>query len=194
MCSDQARTLADKPLTRMADTLMLTKDQQGAFDELHAAVDRAIDRGRAAICAPATTADRSQQMIDGLWIMWDAAIALRPPLQRFYDTLTDAQKAQLNGSESSGQGSVQACKGQAAAEVPGDRAGRTGGSGKPPAGSQQMLQQQQFADMAKFLALSCPRGSEPTPVSRLSAVAHRMNALLYVVKNMTMQAAVQQPR
>ncbi len=195
MCSDQARTLADKPLTRMTDTLMLTDDQRGAFDELHAAVDRAIDRGRAAICgAPsATAADRSQQMIDGLWITWDAAIALRPPLQKFYDTLSDAQKAQLNGSASAGYGGAQACLGQTAAEAPSDRAGHTVGSAKPPAESPQMLQQQQFAETAKFLALSCPRGSEPTPVSRLSAVAHRMNALLYVVKNMHMQASYGSP-
>ena len=184
MCSDQARQLADRSVTQIAASLAITPAQRDALEQLRGAVGEVIDRGRTATCnvTPATQADRFKQMTDGLWTMWDAAIVLRAPLQRFYASLSDEQKAQLVGSPPVGQGIAKACREQRAVDLPADRTDDTvGASGHTD--DQQVLRER-FAEMAKFLLGVLPRGSEPTPMSRLAAVSDRMNALLYVTMSM----------
>ena len=185
MCSDQARQLADRSVTQIAASLALTPAQRDPLDQLRAAVGEAIDRGRAAICnvTPAAQADRFKQMTDGLWTMWDAAIMLRAPLQRFYDSLSDEQKAKLAATAPVDQGVAKACREQRTPDWPADRTDHTAGASNQPADDQQAMQQR-LPEMAKFLLASCPRGSEPTPMSRLAAVSDRMNALLYVTMSM----------
>jgi LTXXQ motif family protein len=183
MCSDQARELADRPIARLDASLGLTPTQRAALDALRAALGEAIDRGRIAICqaAPASPADRLRPMVKGLWIMWDAALLLRAPLEKFYDKLDDAQKAKLAGA-STDQGVARSCADQGSADWPADRIARMIGASRDKTIDPQSLRQQ-LSEMAKFLATSCPRGSEPTPMSRLEAVSGRMKSLRYVVMN-----------
>jgi hypothetical protein len=186
MCSDQAKELAGKPLARIEETLALTTPaQHAALDQLRAALGQAIDRGTATVCgeAPITQADRFKRMTDGLWTMWDAAILLRAPLQELYDSLTDAQKAKLAAGAATDQGLAQICVDQRSVDWPAARIQRAIGASKAQAVDLETMRVQ-FSDMAKFLATSCLQGTEPTPMSRLTAVSNRMNALLYVVMNM----------
>jgi len=189
MCSSQAQTLADKPIARIADTLELRGDQRATLDELRTALGVAVERGRAALCGSATAPadDRFKPMIDGLWTMWDATILIRTPLEKFYNSLTPAQKAQLTSASPAYAKAVGACTAQRAAEWPADRIQRAmGASQKPTAEQRRSLEalQQRFTELAQFLAASCPQDSDPNPILRLSAAGDRMNALMYAVLNM----------
>jgi FAD/FMN-containing dehydrogenase len=121
-------------------------------------------------------------MLDGLWTMWDATILMRAPLAAFYDSLTPAQQAQLGGAAAD-TSAAGACTDQRNADWPADRIQSAIG-----ASEQQRLElaalRRQASELAKFLAASCPREAETTPLRRLAAVSDRMNALMYVVMNM----------
>jgi len=107
---------------------------------------------------------------------------MRAPLEAFYDSLTPAQKAQLAGGPAD-TNAAGACTEQRTADWPADRIQTA-----IEASEQQRLDlaalRQQASELAKFLATSCPREAEPTPMRRLGAVSDRMNALMYVVMNM----------
>jgi hypothetical protein len=189
MCSNQARELADRPIGRIADTLELRGDQRANLDELRAALGVAVERGRTALCGATTSpaGDRFKPMIDGLWTMWDATILIRTPLEKLYNSLTPAQKAQLASASPPDAKAAGACAAQRTAEWPADRIQRAmGASQKPTAEQRRALEalHQRFTELAQFLATSCPQESDPSPILRLSAAGDRMNALMYAVLNM----------
>jgi hypothetical protein len=188
MCSSKAGELADQLIAHTGALIVPTPEQSAALDELGSALGLAIDRGRAAVCARG--GDPLKRMQDGLWIMWDATLLMRPPLQKFYDTLTDAQKAKLLGEAPASEALARACAGQA------ESAAGSGGivehaflqrAGGADPQQQLMLEtlRQQSAVVIKILATSCPRQTKPTPMDRLEAAGERMNALLYVAMSLS---------
>lgn len=184
MCSDQAKTLAEEPLTRVEQQLSLTPPQQTALAGLRTALGEAVDRGKATVCAQAPSSsqsDRMKRVIDGLWSMWDATVVLNAPLTTFYDSLTDAQKMQLNGASHAGP--IAACTDQRPVSFPGERASRSTRDGKEASEDLQALRERS-TEMAKYLTISCPPTTPATPMARLQAESARMNALLYAVMNM----------
>jgi hypothetical protein len=182
MCSTKASALADQLMARTSELIVPTPDQKVALDELGAALGEAIDRGRAAVCAG--NGDPLKRMEDGLWTMWDATLLMRAPLEKLYDSLTDAQKAKLMGGAAASQALARAC-----ADQPGDRLDQALRERARGADPQQRLMletlRQQSAELIKFLAISCPKETKPTPMDRLEAAGDRMNALLYVVMSMS---------
>jgi hypothetical protein len=175
MCSVKASELADRLIAHTREAIEPNEAQQAALDELGAALRQAIERGRTAVCAG--TGDPLQRMVDGLWTMWDATLLMRPPLEKFYDSLSDAQKAKLAGEASAAAKLARACTEQHPPE------------NMPGAGETQRFMldtlRQHAAELVKLLAGSCPRGTEPTPLDRLDAARERMNTLLYVVVSMS---------
>jgi len=179
MCSLKASELADQLIAHTRDTIAPTDAQQAALDELAGALREAIGRGRALVCSPA--GDPLQRMVDGLWTMWDATLLLRPPLEKFYNSLTEAQQEKLAGQAS--QALRQACAEQTTDWSP-DRLAQALGTGSEQRPALAQLQQHS-AELIKFLAASCPQGSKTTPIDRLEAAGDRMNAMLYVVMSMS---------
>jgi hypothetical protein len=175
MCSVKASDLADRLIAHTREAIEPDETQQAALEELGAALRQAIERGRTAVCAG--TGDPLQRMVDGLWTMWDATLLMRPPLEKFYDSLSDAQRAKLAGEASAAAKLARACAEQHPPE------------NMPGAGGAQRLTldtlRQHSAELVKLLAGSCPRGTEPTPLDRLDAARERMNTLLYVVVSMS---------
>jgi hypothetical protein len=184
MCSTKASELADQLIARTSEIIVPTPDQKAALDELASASGEAIDRGRAAVCAGA--GDPIKRMEDGLWTMWQATYLLRAPLEKFYDSLTQAQKAKLTGGASASQALARVCADQRAADWSGDRLEKAllRGDQQQSRALAEALRQQS-AELIKFLAISCPREAKPTPMDRLQAAGNRMNALLYVVMSMS---------
>lgn len=178
MCSAKASELADGLIAHTRATIEPTDAQEAALDELAGALREAIERGRTAVCAG--TGDPMQRMVDGLWNMWDATLLIRPPLEKFYNSLTDAQKEKLAGR--AGEALKRAC-----AEPHQDASAQRllvqalGGEQRPAV--RQL--QERSAELIKFLAASCPQGSEATPIERLGAAGDRLNALLYAVMSMS---------
>jgi hypothetical protein len=185
MCSTRAGELADQLMARTSEIIVPTPNQNAALDELGSALGEAIDRGRAVVCAG--TGDPLKRMEDGLWTMWDATLLMRAPLEKFFDSLTETQKAKLMGGASAGQALARACADQHAGDWSGDRLARA--LGVEHADQQRRLTletfRQQSSELVKFLAVSCPKEIKPTPMDRLEAAGERMNALLYVVMNMS---------
>jgi hypothetical protein len=182
MCSAKAGELADRLIARTSEIIVPTPDQKVALDELGFALGEAIDRGRAAVCSGA--GDPLKRMEDGLWTMWDATLLMRAPLEKFYGSLTQAQKAKLMGDASASQAMARACADQHADDWSGDRLEQ---ALRPDPQQRLTLEalRQQSSELVKFLAVSCPREIKPTPVDRLKAAGDRMNALLYVVMNVS---------
>jgi hypothetical protein len=185
MCSTKASELADQLIARTSEIIVPTPDQKAALDELASALGEAIDRGRAVACSG--TGDPLQRMEDGLWTMWDATLLMRAPLEKFFDSLTQAQKAKLMDGATAGQALARACADQHADDWSGDRLARA--LGVEHADQQQRLTletlRQQSSEITKFLAVSCPKQIKPTPMDRLEAAGDRMNALLYVAMSMS---------
>ena len=182
MCSTQASELADRLIARTGEIIVPTPTQKSALDALASALGEAIDRGRAAVCAG--TGDPLKRMVDGLWTMWDATLLMRAPLEKFYDSLTQAQKAKLMGNTSAGQALARACADQHAADWPDERLARTLGVDQQRRLTLEALRERS-SELIKFLATSCPQETMPTPMDRLGAAGDRMNALLYVVMSLS---------
>jgi hypothetical protein len=182
MCSTKASDLADRLIARSGEIIVPTPAQQAALDELASALGEAIDRGRAAVCAG--TGDPLKRMVDGLWIMWDATLLLRAPLEKFYDALTPAQKEKLMGGAAASEALARACADQHTADWSGERLAQVLGSGEQQRLTLESLRQRS-SELIKFLAISCPQEIKPTPMDRLEAAGDRMNALLYVVMSMS---------
>ncbi|HEY6256031.1 MAG TPA: hypothetical protein VIY51_09595 [Xanthobacteraceae bacterium] len=182
MCSAKASDLADRLVARTREIIAPTPAQQAALDELSAALRQAIERGRVSVCSG--TGDPLKRMVDGLWTMWDATLLLQDPLEKFYDSLTDAQKAKLAGETSAGQALARVCADQHSGDWSPERLAQALGAGEAQRLTLATLRERS-SELIKFLAGSCPEGSEPTPLDRLQAARNRMNALLYVVMSMS---------
>jgi hypothetical protein len=182
MCSSKASDLADRLIARTSEVIAPTQPQQAALDELASALGEAIERGRAEVCAG--TGDPLKRMVHGLWIMWDATLLLRAPLEKFYDALTPAQREKLMGGAPAAEALARACTDQRAADWSGERLTQVLGTGEQQRLTLETLRERS-SELIKFLAISCPREIKPTPLDRLEAAGDRMNALLYVVMSMS---------
>lgn len=189
ICIARVKDQAMRPLDRIDQAISLTPEQQKALGDLRAAVRTAID-GEAAACRgdlPATQPERLRAMIDGLWAMRYAEFRIRPALEKFYGSLTDAQKAQLD-EEPQTVGSSEAlppttpaaiCSEPVAAEAnPFDQIQR---ALQPTAEQRKSLQMLYGAsmEMAQFLSSTCPNETPATPMARLSAASDRVMSLLH---------------
>jgi hypothetical protein len=178
-----------RPLDRIDETITLTPEQQQGLDALRAAVRAAID-GEAAACRgdlPATQPERLRAMIDGLWAMRYAEFRIRPALETFYGTLTEAQKAQL-AEEPQTVGSSESVPAATPAAVCGEAV--TGNANpfdsmqralRPTDEQRKNLQMLYGASMelAQFLTSTCPAETPSTPMARLDAASDRVMALLH---------------
>jgi hypothetical protein len=195
MCNAEAASLADKPIARVGEILTLTDEQRARLDEVRVAIGLAIERGRAALCGNASQApgEPLKAMREGLWTMWDATILMRAPLERFLNSLTPEQRATLLQA-----GETASTPGACAEPPPAgpDRAAMNerlaqaieAMAGRNPSPDQRAkldALRAQLGELAKFLATSCPQSAELSPIGRLSAAGERMNALMYVVVNLS---------
>jgi hypothetical protein len=192
-CIDSARDRALRPVERIPERIELTAEQRGRFDELRAAVSAAVDR-EASSCRKdlaGSPPERLRAVIDGLWAMRYAEFGIRTSLQSFYDSLTKAQKDDLNGDQTVGSSAV-----TAVTATPAELCGKSVGTGPSPfARLEQALRptpEQQPSvkmlhgaslEMAQFLMTTCPSESPASPTARLDAAGDRVVALLHAAMN-----------
>jgi len=187
MCAEQAKERAGSLLDRVEQTITLTEEQRLRLLDLRTAVIEAFGRGQSACrdTVPATPTDRLRAMMDGLWAMRDADILFRTPLDNFYQSLTDEQKATLGPLDATTGGpraASQICS-QAANDMPIDEIARSVQPTDEQRGSLEMLRGMS-ADLSKYLAGTCPQEAPRTPVGRLDAAGNRVNAMLYAAMNL----------
>jgi hypothetical protein len=98
VCSDDAAQLTDWPIERISEIVQPTAAQRPALEELRAASAKAIDMLKAGCPKdlPSIPTGRLAAMERRLQVMLAAVQTVRPALERFYQSLSDEQKARFN--------------------------------------------------------------------------------------------------
>src|SRR5262249_53493560 len=98
VCSSNASDLTDWPIDRISEIVQPTDAQRSALEELRTASSKAIDTLKAGCPTdlPSTPTGRLAAMESRLQVMLQVMQTVRPPLDRFYQSLTDEQKARFN--------------------------------------------------------------------------------------------------
>jgi hypothetical protein len=98
VCSEQATELTDWPIERIAEIVQPTDAQRPALDDLKAASAKAIEILKSACPKdlPSIPTGRLAALESRLQVMLAAVQTVRPALERFYQSLSDEQKARFN--------------------------------------------------------------------------------------------------
>jgi LTXXQ motif family protein len=183
--AEGASGIADWPISQIEQAVQPTDQQRAALDELKAASAEASKVIRAACPRqlPATPAGRLAVMENRLEAMRNAVDIVRPALDKFYDSLSDEQKARFNAlaapqNDADKSALARACAEQAShvAQWPVDQVER---AVRPTAAQRQSFDDLRAAvtQAADAVKASCPSTLPATPPGRLDAVRQRIDAM-----------------
>ena len=181
--SQQGGESATSLTDRIEQTLQPSDDQRAKLNDLRTALGRAFEYFDHACPAdpPQTPTARLDAMEDRIWAGRQALLVVRAPLDALYASLSDEQKARLNGPLVQSTPRTAGCR-QSNVDLV---AALTGGRGRQaPAPTQRPALealQRTSAGLARLLATSCPAAMPATPVERLDAADKRLNSMLYAV-------------
>jgi len=204
VCGEQAPALTNWPIEQISQTIQPTEAQQAVLNELKDATGKAVSALQSACPEdlPSTAPGRLAAMDKRIATMLLALSIVQPPLQRFYDSLSDEQKARFNVVSSDPQTSrtarasdrspdlSQVCGANALKPVnmPTDRIAKT----LSPTDSQRSALDslnEATRKAAEFLKANCPTEQAFTPPGRISAMEHRLQAMQAAIK--TVQPALE---
>jgi hypothetical protein len=200
VCSDKVPELTDWPIERITQVVEPTEPQRAALDEFRSASVKAIDILKAA-CPndlPSIPTGRLAAMESRLQVMLSAVQTVRPPLDRFYETLSDEQKARFNATEAPNTSDAvqkdqrdltRLCteRGAGIADLPIERIAQA----VRPTDTQRALLEELRTASAKAsegLKGNCPAYQALTPTGRVQAMEQRFSAMLEAVR--TVQPAL----
>ncbi len=194
-CGDDSRGIADLPIDQIQQAIQPNDAQRAALDELgnasiKAAQDiRAACPTRAALTAP----DRLAAMQRRIEAMITAANTVLPPLQEFYDLLSDDQKVRLNALGQD-QRKREASHGHDVSLAQSCGAPPPGVTNWPTAEIDARVHpteaqraslaalQDASAKAVDMLKNECPVSEPITPPARLKTVVKRLDTMLQAVK------------
>jgi hypothetical protein len=195
VCSNSAVALTQWPLERISQVVQPTDAQQAALDELKAESGKAIDLLKSA-CPndlPSIPTGRLAAMQTRLETMLAAVKTVQPALDRFYQSLSDEQKARFNAI-APGQGSASAkdqrdldalCNARApgVTDLPIDRIAE---AVQPSESQRPALDalREASTNAAASLKADCPSYQVLTPVGRTQAMERRLASTLSAVKTL----------
>jgi LTXXQ motif family protein len=206
-CADEAAEVIGWPINQIQDAVQPSQQQGALLDGLGNAIVKASDEIKSN--CPATVAftppERLAQMQQRLQGLVDAVNIVDPPLAKFYDSLSDEQKARFNDiappqpqgaqaqqgqGQETGQAPAPTIQAQCDASTmawPGDKIDQVV---KPTDVQQAKLNalQSALAQGADTIKAACPAEMPATPPSRLEAVGKRLQAMLQAV--LTVQPAL----
>jgi hypothetical protein len=200
VCSDDAAHLTDWPLERISEVVQPTTAQRPALDELRAASAKAIDMLKSGCPKdlPSIPTGRLAAMESRLQVMLAAVQTVRPALERFYQSLSDEQKARFNAIAPSDDHDAVAkdrrdltkfCdeKTPGVTDLPIDRIAQ---AVQPTSAQRAALDELKDASVkaAERLKTDCPTYQTLTPTGRVEAMEKRLEATLGAVK--TVQPAL----
>lgn len=198
MCGEDSREVIGLPVERIRDIVVPTDSQRAALDELGTASVKAAQAVKAAcptdiLLTPTGRLAAMEQRLRGMRAAIDI---MRPPLEAFYASLTDEQKARLNavgrgpGEGPSPRSFAQDCRAASVAtEWPAERIER---SVRPDAKQSEALGRlrEATAKAAELLKTACPSETPQTPPARLAAMSARLDVMIEAVA-MVRTAAVE---
>jgi LTXXQ motif family protein len=187
VCSNGASDLTDWPIGRISEVVQPTEAQRPALDELRAASQKAVDILRAGCPKdlPSTPTGRLAAMENRLKVMLQAVQTVRPPLERFYQLLSDEQKARLNAVSPGGKSAAEEdqraltkfCRERvpAVTDLPFDRIAQ---ATQPTPAQRSALDELKdvSAKAAEGLKSNCPIYAALTPTGRIEAMEKRIQA------------------
>ena len=186
MCGDDSREVAGWPIDRIAQSVSPTTKQGASLDKFANATIEAAQAIKAACPTNIVSTGRLDAMQKRIEGMAHGVDIVGPPLDRFYNTLTDEQKARLNAAneqERRDRGSLANCGAVSnATRWPGEQIKK---AVRPDPGQQAKLDALKSAmdKAADDLRDACPSALPATPPARLRAISMRLNAMLQTVKN-----------
>ena len=199
LCEDPGTGVTAWPIDQIIETVQPNEEQRTLLDDLKNAAVRAADAFRNACptAVPMTPVSRLQAMIGRLEATLDAITVVRPMLEKFYDSLSDEQKAKFNAMEADVEEQApetrqptNACANAkpGLADLPIDRIDEV----VRPTGDQEDALDRLSNSTQKAvrtLRAACPHSTPLTPVGRLEVMEQRLNAILTAAK--TIQPALE---
>jgi hypothetical protein len=189
MCGEDSKEVAGWPIDRIEQAVTPTADQRALLDDFANASIRAAQAIREACptkvsFAPTGRLDTMQKRIEG---MVQAVDIVGPPLDKFYNSLTDEQKAGLNAAndQAGNNRSLASCGAvSTATQWQGERIEK---AVQPNAQQQAKLDalKTAMANAADQLQKTCPAALPVTPPARLTAMAMRLDTMLQSVKSVS---------
>jgi hypothetical protein len=181
-CAAQQGSASAASVTdRIEQTLRPTDAQRAKLDALRGALQHAFEYLDHACPAdrPQTPTARLDAMEDRAWAGRQALLVVRAPLEALYASLSDEQKARLNGPLVQGASRAAGCR-QSTIDLPGALMGGRGRVAPTQRPAIEALQKTSMG-LSRLLATSCPATMPATPVERLDAADKRLNSMLYAV-------------
>jgi hypothetical protein len=195
LCSQPDSGVTAWPFDRIQKAVRPSDDQQVLLTNLKDAAGQAADRFKQACPTnvPMTPTGRLTAMTDRLQATLDSVKLVRPPLEKFYESLSDEQKARFNAlGPSMGRNDRTASNDNTAgdseqASCNGDRSGLTGfpierirDELKPNEEQGKQLDKLSKAvdESVKTLEAACPNYVARTPVGRLDTIEKRLQAMI----------------
>ena len=200
VCEESAPELTNWPIERIAEVVEPAEAQRAALDELKDATSKSIDilKGACPTQLPSIPTGRLVAMESRLQVMLQAVQTVRAPLDRFFQLLSDEQKARFNAvaptDTSAAIGKDQhdltrLCteRGPGVADLPIDRIAR---AVDPTDAQRSALDELRAASVkaGEGLKANCPTYRALTPTGRVEAMQQRLEAMLEAVK--TVQPAL----
>jgi hypothetical protein len=200
LCAEPDSGITAWPIQQIADTVQPSDEQHALLDDLRTAAAKAADvfRNSCPTAVPMTPVSRLQVMIGRLQATLDAVAIVRPALERFYDSLTDEQRARFDAmrgdlrqqpQQTTADQQANACQNAkpGLADLPMDRIDEV----VQPSGQQEdaLARLSDATQKAvEIIQAACPNSTPLTPVGRLEAMEQRLNAMLMAAK--TIQPAL----
>jgi hypothetical protein len=194
-CADEAAEVTGWPIDQIQQVVQPSDQQRALLDDLGNSVVKAGDEIKShcptsvAFTPPARIAEMQQR----LQTMIQAVNIVDPPLTKFYDSLSDEQKARFN--EMGAPGSATSAQSQQAADATNPKAVCGANATAWPTDQVDRIVQPTDAQRPKLAALqsaaaqaadiikaACPSETPRTPPSRLEAVGQRLQAMLKAVQ------------
>jgi LTXXQ motif family protein len=194
VCSNQAPELTDWPIEGISEVVQPTDAQRPALEELRAASAKAVDMLRSGCPKdlPSIPTGRLAAMESRLQVMLAAVQTVRPALERFYQSLSDEQKARFNAiapaDDPNAAGKdrrdlTKFCDEKApdGTDLPIDRIAQ---AVQPTSAQRAALDELKNASAkaAEGLNVNCPTYQTLTPTGRVEAMEKRLDATLAAVK------------
>jgi len=188
MCSGDTQVV-DLPIDKISAAVSPNDQQRAALDALGNASVQGAELIKAACPSDVayTPTGRLDAMEHRVHAMVQAVALIRDPLDKFYDSLTDEQKARVNGinhgDANAPRVTASAC-GPNAAPIPTWPQAQIEKAVHPTDAQQALLAKLKDASAkaAGMLKADCPSTTPATPPARLAAVAKRLDVLLDAVK------------
>jgi hypothetical protein len=189
VCTARASGLTEWPIEQIAEAIGPNDEQRAALDRLQQAAAQAVALLQSACpdALPSTPTGRLAAMRERLQSMRKAVQIVRPALDRFYQSLSDEQKARFNAlgpdrmAQNNGKNAdlTQVCSGNAA-RVSNTPIDRVKAALKPNEEQRAALERLDEAThkAADLLAAHCSADEALTPPGRLAAMEKRLDAML----------------